>query len=354
MSEGNSIRAVAYWRMSSSQQEKSIPQQRAEMLPRCRPERGGIVREFKDEGISGGGMKRRDDLLDMVGFCQAQAQAGTPIHAVVCYDTSRFSRADSNETSLYIWELRKAGTQRLLTFERWFDSRKEEDRAIFNLPQDFANNRYLRDHSHRVLRGKADNHARGYFNGGQLPYGFDRVLLDASGSPVRRFRRGEKVGYKEKGWKVVLAPIPADDPDPDRLAEREVVRWLFHRYGNERVSLRGLAVELNRKGISGPGSTAGRKTVWEVQSVEGILRNERYCGDYTYGEGLHGLRTRLGQAPASQLGEVLHLLVARVDLYFQDPARPRGWYRFSKGVMNLRPIIEFNGEEEACFPNLKR
>jgi DNA invertase Pin-like site-specific DNA recombinase len=186
MSQPHPTRAVAYYRMSSSPQEKSIPQQRAEMQPKCQLERVEVVREFADEAKSGGGMKKRDEFLEMVRFCQQEAKRGQPVEAVVCYDPSRFSRADSNETSHYIWELRKAGVNRLLTWERWYDFRKEEDRVIHSLQQDFTNNRYLRDLSAKILRGRKDAAAGGYFTGGMVPYGFDRLLLDERGGEVQR------------------------------------------------------------------------------------------------------------------------------------------------------------------------
>src|SRR5262249_34837513 len=127
------VKAVAYYRMSSSPQEKSIPQQRAEMLPRCKLEGVEILAEFKDEGVSGGSMKRRDAFKEMLPFCKDQHAKGAPVAAVVCFDTSRFSRATSMETAHFIWEFQQAGVHRVLSWERWFDFRKEEDRAIFLL-----------------------------------------------------------------------------------------------------------------------------------------------------------------------------------------------------------------------------
>jgi DNA invertase Pin-like site-specific DNA recombinase len=126
-------RGVAYWRMSSSPQEKSIPQQRAEMLPKCKLEGVEIVREFKDEALSGGSMKERDGFNDALAFCQAEHEAGRRIDAVVCYNTARFSRATSIKTARYIDEFMEAGVCRLLTWERWYDFRKEEDITVFNI-----------------------------------------------------------------------------------------------------------------------------------------------------------------------------------------------------------------------------
>src|SRR5262245_10867986 len=191
-----SLRAVAYWRMSSSPQEKSVPQQRAEMLPRAKLENIDVVREFSDLGISGGGMANRDEFKDLVAYCIAEHKRGDPIDVVVCYDTSRFSRADSNETSAYIWQLRQARVNLMFTWEKWWDFRKEEDPAIFNLQQDFSNNRFPRELSLRVLRGRKDISQAGYFAGGQVPYGFDRIMVRPDGQPGERLPKGVKIAVR--------------------------------------------------------------------------------------------------------------------------------------------------------------
>jgi DNA invertase Pin-like site-specific DNA recombinase len=287
--DGKQLRGVAYWRMSTDNQDKSIPQQQAEMLPKAKLEGALIVREFKDEGISGGGMNKRDAFLEMVAYCEQAAREGEPVDVVVCYDTSRFSRATSIKTARYIDQLMDAGTCRLLTGERWYDFRREEDRAIFNLTQDFTNNRFLRDHSRRVIRGKKANLATSYFNGGVVPYGFDRMLLDEHDQPRQRVRRGEKIKVRMKGWNVVLVPS-------ENLEEIEVVRWLFRRYATTETSFRALAAELNRKGSLGPGGNSGRHpgaSKWSSKQIKEILSNPHHVGDYRYGRRLVGTFHRL-------------------------------------------------------------
>jgi DNA invertase Pin-like site-specific DNA recombinase len=275
--------------MSRSPQEKSIGQQRAEMLPRCTLEGVEIVQEFKDEAKSGGGMAGRDSFHAMLRFCQERHKAGEPVGAIVCYNPSRFSRADSNETSAYIWEFRKVGVNRLLTWERWFDFCKEEDRTIFNLQQDFTNNRFLQDLSAGVLRGKKEAAAAGYFTGGMVPYAFDRLLIDDQGRVADRIRRGDKITLRRKGWHLALAPIPDDDADPARQLERQTVLWLFDNFATRNVSCRSLAADLNARGVPGPGSHYHRQTLstgqsqWTVAAVRGILSNPVYCGVYEVG-----------------------------------------------------------------------
>jgi DNA invertase Pin-like site-specific DNA recombinase len=303
----STTRGIGYWRMSSAPQEKSISQQRAEMLPRAQLAGVEVVREFKDEGISGGGMKKRDAFQEMLRFCQEQKARGEPVEAIVCWDASRFSRADSNETGHAIWEFRQAGTNRLLTHERWYDFRKEEDRAIFNIRQDFTSNRFLRNLSAAVLRGKKDVAAAGYFTGGSVPYGFDRVLLDERGEEVERFPRGHKVRLRKQGWHEVLAPIPDDDPDPARQLERQTVLWLFETFALQDVSYRWLAEQLNRRGVPGPGSNYRRKapkddhTAWTVRAVAGILSNPVYKGMSRMGAAGRGQYHRLVKGEVAEV-----------------------------------------------------
>jgi hypothetical protein len=335
---GRPVPTVGYWRMSSSPQEKSIPQQKAEMLPKAQLHHLEIVQEFEDKGISGGGMKKRDAFLDMVRFCEGRQEAGKPVEAIVCYDTSRFSRADSNETSAYIWRLRQAGVNRLLTWERWYDFRKEEDRAIFNIQQDFTNNRYLRDLSARILRGKKAVAAAGYFTGGMVPYGFDRVLLDSVGKEVMRIPRGEQVRLRKQGWREALAPILETDPDPARQLQRQTVLWLYETFTGSNVSYRWLAEQLNLRSVPGPGSHYHRQkerpgqSRWTVRAVTGILTNPIYAGVACLGRTGKGAYHRLvsGEVRAVEPGarKATHtegLILTRLD--HGGLIDPRTWER---------------------------
>lgn len=312
-----SVRAVAYWRMSTSSQEKSIPQQRAEMLPRAKLAGVDIVREFEDQGISGGGMAARDAFRELVQFCQASRP---PVEAVVVFDTARFSRASSIETNAYIWQLQQAGTHRVLTWERWWDFRKEEDRAVFNIQQDFTNNRFLRDLSLRVLRGRKDVALAGYFTGGQVPYGFDRVVMGPGGMG-QRYHRGAKI-VRQRGERMGLVPIAADDADPGRQLERQTALWLFETFDGENVSMRELARRLNERGVPGPGTPYRRVVtkpcLWIVRSVKGILTNPVYKGTLRFGVARKGKYHRLvdGEIAAVAPGE------ARVDVPDEALARP--------------------------------
>jgi DNA invertase Pin-like site-specific DNA recombinase len=297
---GRPVNAVAYWRMSTADQERSIPRQRAEMLPKCQLAGVHVVKEFQDAAKSGGGMKKRDDFLDMLKHCQDRARGPDAIEAIVVHDTSRFSRADSTETGHYIHLFREAGVHRVFTWERWFDFRKEEDRAIFLLQQDFTNNRFLRDHSLKVLEGMMKTAVAGFFVGGPVPYAFDRLLLNEKGEVMERVpRRAKPKLRKEKTWHEVLVPFPADDPDPDRQLERQTAVWLFETFVHGHVSLRRLAHDLNARGVPGPGSgyTGQRQRPgthrWTGNAVRDLLGNPVYKGVYRVGLHSRGVHHRL-------------------------------------------------------------
>jgi DNA invertase Pin-like site-specific DNA recombinase len=274
------IRAVAYYRMSTDKQEESIPQQQGAMRPRCKLEGIELAREFEDQGITGGKMAKRDAFQEMLAYCTEQHRKRQPVEAIVCWDTKRFSRATSTETNYYIWLFMQAGVCRLFTqADGWIDFRREEHRVLFNLRQDISNNRDLRDRSRDTSRGKLATFAAGYWNGGNSPYGFDRLVIDERGDPVQRVRRGEKLKLMKDDWHVRLTP-----GDPGQV---EVARWLYRQYAGLETSMCRLAKELNAKGVPGPGSRLKKnypeRTRWTQGQVKRILRNPAYVGDLRYG-----------------------------------------------------------------------
>src|SRR5262249_40587857 len=128
-----------------------------------------------------------------------------------------------------------------------------------------------------------------YYNGGTVPYAFERILLDEHDNVRERVCRGEKIKMKLKGWNVRLVPVE----DPEQL---EVVRWLYQTFGTTETSFRALALALNEKGIPGPGSHTRRHpgvSSWNIPAVKSILTNPHYCGDYRYGRAASGIYHRL-------------------------------------------------------------
>jgi DNA invertase Pin-like site-specific DNA recombinase len=243
---------VCYFRMSSTPQERSIPQQREWALAAVAREGVNVVAEFQDAGKSGTEATRRGGFQDMLRFCQERWKARRPVDCLVLWNTDRFSRADSIETAWYVQEFRKAGVERMLTSTGWIDFGRADHRVFFGIGQDLTNHHYSEDLAQKSVRGKIANAREGRFNGGPIPY-------------------GTRVEYEEVQGKKKQRPLRLI-PDPDTAP---IVQWLYAEYATGRVSVYDLARTLNERGVRPP----GKARLWAPATIRLILRNEVYAGD---------------------------------------------------------------------------
>jgi site-specific DNA recombinase len=272
--------------MSSDKQEGSIEQQREWALPACAAQTIDVAAEFVDSGRPGHETGRRTGFLDMLAFCQKERAAGRSVDVVVCWASSRFSRADSDETSYYRWQFRQAGVRFLLTKMNGLrDWEKGTDRLLGQVEQEATNHQYARDLASNVLRGKLANARAGRWNGGTPPFGY-RVVYEV-------IDPGD--GQRKKRFRARLVPDEATAP---------VVLELFRRYATGGESLHSLCRWLDASGVR----PARGGLLWKRNVVRRILANEKYLGDLLYGRERKGKffclldsevkeRTEAGEAP---------------------------------------------------------
>jgi DNA invertase Pin-like site-specific DNA recombinase len=248
------IRAVFYGRKSNEDDGGSVEQQREWARAACEKEGVELVREFADQAKAGWDTARRTDFHAMLAFCREQARKRAPIDAIVCWQTNRFSRADSQETSWFIWEFRKVGVARVLTAQRWYDFGRFEDRILHNIEQDASNHKGMIDQTQTAIRGRIDAAGDGRWAGGPIPMGYrgEREEVVVKGRRRSRTRR------------LVLGP--------DR--EVEAVRLIFRLYADTPLGLRGLAQELTRRKVP----TQRGRPAWTVSVVKRVLTNPVYLG----------------------------------------------------------------------------
>lgn len=251
-------RGVAYFRMSSDMQDRSIDQQREWAQSACEREDIALLAEFQDAAKSGTEASRRTDFNNMLRFCQAQGKARQPVDCLVLWNTNRFSRADSIETNWYIHEFRKAGVERILTSSGWIDFGNPQHRVLFGISQDLTNHQYSRDLAQSSLRGRIANAIEGRWNGGPAPFGY---LVEYEWVAVKGRRRRRPV-------KLVR--------DPEKAP---TLVWIFESYATGLYSTWQLAQELNRRAVAPP----GRAKLWNPTTLSVILHNELYTGDSDWG-----------------------------------------------------------------------
>jgi site-specific DNA recombinase len=241
----NLIPAVAYYRMSSDRQEASIPAQRVEVAAYAEKHGYHILREYKDEGISGDETEKRIEFQKMI----ADAKEKGDFEVILCWDQDRFGRFDPLEAGYWTKPLRDVGV-RLETVAQgrinWDDF---AGRIIYAVQQE-GKHAFLRDLSRNVVRGMLRNAKEGKFNGGPVPYAMS----------------------------VQDGRLVPGDP-----AEVQVVQWLFQTYAAGLMSLGQLAAELNRQGVPSPAGIRWHKTV-----VHKLLVRPYYAGEAVWNRRTEG------------------------------------------------------------------
>jgi site-specific DNA recombinase len=248
------LSAVLYCRKSNEDGGESVDQQLAWGRETAAKEGITIEAEFVDQAKKGWETAKRTKFHEMLAFSQQRHREGRPIDLVLCWHANRFSRADSQETAWFIWEFRRAGVGRMLTATRWVDFSRMEDRILFNIEQDASNHNFLLGMARDATRGRIAAALEGRWNGGPAPYGYrvEYELVSVKGRKKRRPLR------------LVVGPD----------AEVEVVRWLFATYAAGKMTLRGLALDLNRRRIPSPKGAP----VWGQGTIKKLLGNEVYLG----------------------------------------------------------------------------
>jgi DNA invertase Pin-like site-specific DNA recombinase len=261
--------AAGYLRRSTSKQDKSLEDQRAEIQRYADQHGYRIVRWYQDDAISGDATECRTQFLKMRGEV-----ARGDFEFVLCWDQDRFGRFDSLDAGYWIYPFRQAGVKLVTVTDGPVDWDDFTSRMMYSFNQE-GKHQYLRDLSRNVSRGLIRNAKNGYSCGQRAPYGYDRMLVDEQGNHRQRVRNGEQVA-KPRSWRVTF--VPSDDP-----LKVETAKWLFETYASSDVGLRSMADQLNARGVPGP---AGGP--WYSASIRDILKNRKYVGDFAWAQRREG------------------------------------------------------------------
>lgn len=227
--EPRKSRAVIYARVSSARQaEDGLPVE--SRVEQCRAKADAIgatvVREFRDEGISGRTTKR-PAFLEAVEFCEDER-----IDYFICWSTSRFAR-NRLDAALYKRTLERGGTRLVYASQ---DFGEGDDAWLPEAILEVMDEQYSRTVAKDTRRSMAKNAADGFWNGGRLPFGFGVVAVG---------RRKRLIPHEAE--KVVVGMI---------------FKWYLGGMGMKQIS-----ETLNGSGIS----RRGKK--WDKNAVSSVLKN---------------------------------------------------------------------------------
>ncbi len=262
-------RAAVYVRVSTDKQGEnySLPTQEA----RCRAyaaEHGYQVTEVYRETHTASELWQRPELTRL-----RQAMAHGEVDALIVFDPDRFSRKQVH-TALLQGMCEQAGVE--LLFAEFDFTRDATGQFMLNA-RVFAAELEREKFMERSMRGKRARVESGRIMPGPRPlYGY-------------RFRDEEKTGY-----------------EPD-LETAPIVRWIFEQAVSGKPT-RGIAAELDRRGVEPPGRDKTRGKIWYQKTVANLLNNEAYTGK------AYALRWRYSKVAGGKRPKVERPVEERVPL----------------------------------------
>ncbi len=272
--------AAIYLRRSTDRQEKSLEDQRREILRYAGENGFGIVAEFVDDGVSGTSGETRKGFLAMLDEAKSPKRAW---QSILVWDIKRFGRMPSDEAGHYRWLFKQAGVEIIYTSEGFTGTSADKFLRFFKQEAARDESATL---SKAVIRGLVSLADAGWWPGGMAPYGFDlgyydhtgklfqvvrstdsgdKLILDPAGHIIRSVQRGQKVKASDTEHVRLLPGLP------ERI---HVARRVFDWYaGGSSLGFKSIADRLNRDGVASP---KGRG--WALSSIRAMVMNEAYIG----------------------------------------------------------------------------
>ncbi|MBU4311922.1 MAG: recombinase family protein, partial [Candidatus Omnitrophica bacterium] len=238
--------AIVYLRRSTKkeEQEKSIPDQLAEVKAQAKRENCYLVEEllyrYIDDGISGRSKKDRRGFLQILEDTKSGLFKRYGVEVVLYWATDRLARNTLNALEIQD-ELEEYGITLYSVSER-YDLSTDSGRIQFIMCSMFAEER-SNQISRDTKRGMKQKAMRGEY-----------------GCPV------PPIGYKRENKDLVI-----DE------GEAKVVKLIF-KLASEGMNAYSIARKLNQRGLA-----TQRGNRWTRKVVAQILRNRLYIGEIVYG-----------------------------------------------------------------------
>lgn len=255
--------AVGLARCSTDSQDKSIDQQREEMLAWAQSSGHRLLEVFEDEGISGSELDR-PGIRALLAYLQSSKVKGT----VVCWKRNRLARPTDPRDGLMLERRIEQTGWRLRFLQGAQASGNALVDTLMGVIEHHEGGEFLRGLAIDTVRGQLARLLAGEMAPtGRIPYGYAKEVVYPDGE-VKRFARD--VRHRTLGCN--RAYLVAGNPD-----EIEAVQRIFRRYATGKVGLAELARELNEDGLP---SSRGKR--WLATSVRSILSNPVYAGDMVW------------------------------------------------------------------------
>jgi DNA invertase Pin-like site-specific DNA recombinase len=275
------LRAAAYVRMSTAEQDLSPQLQEAFLRRYADAHAMQVVRVYADEGCSGLVLAGRTGLKTLMADVAAER---SDFAVLLVYDVSRWGRyQDGDEAGFYEFLCRRAGIRLVYCAENFVNDGSALSQLLKSIKRSMAAE-YSRELSAKVFAGQRRLALMGYKQGGAATYGLRRVAVSADGRQARELAPGERKPHSTD--RVLLAP-----GDRRQIA---IVRRIFTLYNHEGWTMHAIAARLNAEGVACGGGA------WTDYRVSSILGKEQYWGNLVYNRRSARLKTPAVRNPPDQ------------------------------------------------------
>ncbi len=259
------IYAWAFYRRSTDLQEFSIEDQKKACRLFAEQNGWAITKEFTPEKgyASGLTIDRDSQFLEMVRLAETTSHGAK---FLIVYDVSRFGRLDAEEKIYWEQRFKKQGKLQVVYVKDAFKNDGSIGDIVTKIVKHSEAHEYSVKLSQTTLRGCKSHSEQGHSAGGSAPYGYDRLLIDNAGSPVKILKSGEHKA--DKLQRVIWTKGSA--------AAVAVLTSIFEDFANG-IGMTTITDKLNEKKIPSPYN--GK---WAKGTVRAILKNPAYTGLRTY------------------------------------------------------------------------
>ncbi len=279
------IKAVGYIRRSRSRQEKSLEDQKKEILKYAKAHGIVVIKFFEDDGISGWRGEKLRGLQDMIKEAETPGRSWT---LVIAWDMTRVGRMVPDEKAYYRHLLKKQGVGIVYVGEQIPDGTIG---SVIRTIRDVEASDFLVKLSKDVLRGQVSAAEQGSRPSAGPPHGYDLGHFDRSGKMFQRIRYlpdARKEVYLSDGTLVrtlshgesapkgrhAITILVKGNPVHVRVMI-QIFKWAAQGWASWKI-----AATLNSEGVPAPrGPGWGPATgLWTRYTIDEMLRNPEYIG----------------------------------------------------------------------------
>jgi DNA invertase Pin-like site-specific DNA recombinase len=276
------LRAAQYLRISTDHKNYSIHNQQAAIAEYAARNNLTIVRTYTDDGCSGLQIHNRQALKELISDVLLSR---ADFDRILVFDVSRWGRfQDADESAHYEFICREAGVNVEYCAEEFRNDGSLMSTIWKHMKRGMAGE-FSKDLSAKVFFAQCRLVRLGFWQGGPPSFGLRRQLIDESGFPKGILMRGQRKHLQSD--RVIL--------QPGNEHEIELVRNVFREFVLEQKTERGIARELNQRGVP---NHYGRP--WTSWTIGAMLRNENYIGNYVYNKKTFRMRQK-GRANSTNL-----------------------------------------------------